>query len=82
MAVFSYARISTLYQNLDSQKDELLKYGCIKIFFEKASRKNVDRPQLKKILNTLRENDVVVVYKLDRLARLLKDLIKLVNELA
>ncbi|OXA65233.1 resolvase [Flavobacterium aquidurense] len=82
MAVFGYARVSTLDQNLDSQKDELLKYGCTKIFFEKASGKNVERPQLKKLLEGLRENDIVVVYKLDRLARSLKDLIELVSELA
>ncbi len=82
MAVFGYARVSTLDQNLDSQKDELLKFGCSKIFFEKASGKNVDRPELTKLLNVLRENDVVVVYKLDRLARSLKDLIELVSEFA
>jgi DNA invertase Pin-like site-specific DNA recombinase len=82
MAVFGYARVSTLDQNLDSQKDELLKYGCSKIFFEKASGKNVLRPELQKLLDSLRENDVVVVYKLDRLARSLKDLIELVSLLA
>jgi DNA invertase Pin-like site-specific DNA recombinase len=82
MAVFGYARVSTLDQNLDAQKDELLKYGCSKIFFEKASGKNVDRPELTKLLDVLRENDVVVVYKLDRLARSLKDLIELVSDLA
>ena len=81
MAVFGYARVSTTDQNLDSQKDELLKYGCKSIFLEKASGKNVDRPELKKLLDSLRENDVVVVYKLDRLGRSLKDLIELVNDL-
>ena len=81
MAIFGYARVSTSDQNLDSQKDELLKYGCSKIFFEKASGKNVLRPELQKLLNQLRENDVVVVYKLDRLGRSLKDLIEIVNDL-
>lgn len=81
MAVFGYARVSTIEQNLDSQKDELLKYGCSEIFFEKASGKNLIRPELKKLLDSLRENDVVVVYKLDRLGRSLKDLIELVNDL-
>jgi DNA invertase Pin-like site-specific DNA recombinase len=79
MAVFGYARVSTLDQNLDSQKDELLKYGCSKIFFEKASGKNILRPELEKLLDSLRENDAVVVYKLDRLARSLKDLIDLIG---
>lgn len=82
MAVFGYARVSTIEQNLDSQKDELRKYGCSKIFFEKASGKNLERPELKKLLDSLRENDVVVVYKLDRLGRSLKDLIELVSLLA
>ena len=82
MAIFGYARVSTIDQNLDAQKDALLKYGCEKIYYEKASGKNVERPQLQKLLSSLREKDVVVVYKLDRLARSLKDLINLVNELA
>ena len=60
MAVFGYARVSTVDQNLDSQKDELLKFGCSKIFFEKASGKNVDRAELLKLLAVLSENDVVV----------------------
>lgn len=81
MAVFGYARVSTVDQNLDAQKEELLKYGCTKIFFEKASGKNLDRPELKKLLNVLKENDVLVIYKLDRLGRSLKDLIELVNDL-
>ena len=82
MAIFGYARVSTIDQNLDAQKDALLKYGCEKIYYEKASGKNVERPQLQKLLSSLREKDVVVVYKLDRLARSLKDLIDLVNDLA
>ena len=55
-----YARVSTSDQNLDFQKDELLKFGCSKIFFEKASGKNVDRAELLKLLAVLSENDVVV----------------------
>lgn len=82
MAIFGYARVSTIDQNLDAQKDALSKYGCEKIYYEKASGKNVERPQLQKLLGSLREKDVVVVYKLDRLARSLKDLIDLVTELA
>lgn len=81
MAVFGYARVSTVEQNLDSQTDALRKYGCSKIYVEKASGKNLERAELKKLLDSLRENDVVVVYKLDRLARSLKDLIDLVGSL-
>jgi DNA invertase Pin-like site-specific DNA recombinase len=79
MAVFGYARVSSVDQNLDSQKDELKKYGCSKIFFEKISGKNTLRPELNKLVDSLRKNDVVVVYKLDRLAKSLKDLIELVS---
>lgn len=82
MAVFGYARVSTLDQKLDAQKDALLKFGCEKIYFEKASGKNLNRPELHKLLDSLREKDVFVIYKLDRLARSLKDLIELVNVLA
>lgn len=79
MAVFGYARVSTLDQNLDTQKDALLKYGCSKIFFEKVSGKNLERIELNNLLDSLREDDKVVIYKLDRLARSLKDLIELVG---
>lgn len=78
MAVFGYARVSSVDQNLDSQKDEL-KNGCSKIFFEKISGKNTLPPELNKLVDSLRKNDVVVVYKLDRLAKSLKDLIELVS---
>ncbi|CAM4141197.1 recombinase family protein [Flavobacterium weaverense] len=82
MAIFGYARVSTLDQKLDAQNDALKKYGCDKIFVEKASGKNLERPQLTKLLEGLREKDIVVIYKLDRLGRSLKDLIEIVNLLA
>lgn len=50
-----------------------------KIFFKKASGKNLERLELNKLLDTLRKNNLVVIYKLDRLARSLKDLIEIVN---
>ncbi|MCK8142970.1 recombinase family protein [Flavobacterium sp. I-SCBP12n] len=73
---------STLDQKLDAKNDALKKYGCDKIFVEKASGKNLERPQLTKLLEGLREKDIVVIYKLDRLGRSLKDLIEIVNLLA
>lgn len=79
MEIFGYARVSTVEQNLDAQQDALQQYGCSKIFLEKVSGKNVERPALQKLLNQLRENDVVVVHKLDRLGRSLKDLIDLIG---
>lgn len=77
MALIGYCRVSTQEQSLDSQTDALTQAGCIKIFEEKASGKNDDRPELAKALEYLREGDALVVYKLDRLARSTKKLIEL-----
>jgi DNA invertase Pin-like site-specific DNA recombinase len=77
MAYIGYGRVSTLDQSLDLQTDALTKAGCIKIFDEKVSGKNDDRPELAKALDYLREGDALVVYKLDRLARSTKKLIEL-----
>ncbi|OMD80421.1 MULTISPECIES: recombinase family protein [Paenibacillus] len=77
MAYIGYGRVSTLDQSLNLQTDALTKAGCIKIFDEKVSGKNDDRPELAKALDYLREGDALVVYKLDRLARSTKKLIEL-----
>ena len=71
-----YARVSTLGQNLDSQKDQLRKNGCEEIFEEKVSAGN-DRPELTRLLGYLRKDDVLMVCKMDRLARSVSDLIKI-----
>ncbi|MCA9962688.1 MAG: recombinase family protein [Anaerolineales bacterium] len=76
-----YARVSTKNQDLSLQLDALEKIGCQKIYQEKITGTTRERPQLKKLLEQLREGDVVVVWKLDRLARSLKDLVNLVNEI-
>jgi DNA invertase Pin-like site-specific DNA recombinase len=76
-----YARISTIDQNLDMQKDALERAGCTKIFTETASGAKVDRPILRDALNYVRAGDVLVVWKLDRLGRSLKQLIETVTEL-
>ena len=73
-----YARISTKDQNLDLQKDALLKVGCELIFMETASGAKADRIELEKLLGQVRKDDVVVVYKLDRLGRSLKHLLEIV----
>lgn len=73
-----YARVSTVDQNLDLQFNELTNYGCATIYQEKVSGKNTDRPELKKLLGSLRKGDQVVVWKLDRLGRSLRDLVDLV----
>ncbi|RNL51665.1 recombinase family protein [Pedobacter jejuensis] len=73
-----YARVSTADQNLDLQFNALTEYGCTTIYQEKISGKNTDRPELKNLLATLRKGDQVVVWKLDRLGRSLRDLVDLV----
>ena len=78
---FGYARVSTQDQNLELQKDALKLFGCNQIFEEKVSGKNRDRPELKKLIQMLRNGDSVVVWKLDRLGRSLRDLIDLVAEI-
>ena len=76
--MIGYARVSTQDQNLDLQTDELTKLGCQKIYQEKVSS-GKERPQLMKMIENLREGDSVMVWKLDRLARSLKELINLVE---
>jgi DNA invertase Pin-like site-specific DNA recombinase len=81
--LIGYARVSTADQNLDAQFDELIKQGCNKknIYQEKMSGAKSDRPELKKCLDYMREGDTLVITKLDRLARSLKDLIDIINRL-
>ena len=74
-----YARVSTRDQKLDLQIDALKKAGCGKIFSDVISGAAKERPQLSAMLEQLREGDVVVVYKLDRLGRSLIHLVSLVS---
>lgn len=77
MAKIGYARVSTQDQSLDGQIDTLEEYGCERIFSEKASGRKTKRTELDKCLDYLREGDILVVYKLDRLGRTTKQLIEL-----
>ncbi len=71
-----YARVSTLDQSTDLQIEALRAAGCEKVYQEKASGARVDRPELGRVLtDVLRSGDTLVVWKLDRLARSLKQLI-------
>lgn len=79
--LIGYARVSTQDQNLALQQDALSKAGCQKIFEDKLSGSRVDRPGLAKALEMLREDDTLVVWKLDRLGRSVKQLVNLVSEL-
>lgn len=76
-----YARVSTQDQNLDMQIDALKTAGCEIIFEEKISGKTKERPELTKLFEKLRKGDTVVVWKLDRLGRSLKDLIDLITKM-
>lgn len=76
-----YARVSTQDQNPVLQMDALRKAGCERTFTEKASGAKRDRPALKAALEYMREGDILVVWKLDRLARSLRQLIDTIDEL-
>jgi len=79
--IIGYARVSTQDQNSDFQVDALDKSGCEQIFQEKMTGKLRERPELSQCLRTLRKGDILVVWKLDRLARSLKDLVEIVQDL-
>jgi DNA invertase Pin-like site-specific DNA recombinase len=76
-----YARVSTQDQNLDLQRRELKKAGCKKIYEDTVSGKQVNRQGLTMALEVLRKDDTLVVWKLDRLGRSLKQLISLTEGL-
>ncbi len=76
-----YARVSTLGQTLDPQKDALGQAGCERIFTDVASGAQGPREGLTEALRFLREGDTLVVWKLDRLGRSVKHLIEMVTEL-
>ena len=77
--IIGYARISTDDQNLDSQTDALAAAGAEKVFVDKVSGSKRVRPALDRMLEQLRDGDVVIVTKYDRLARSLKDLLEIVE---
>jgi DNA invertase Pin-like site-specific DNA recombinase len=79
--LIGYARVSTQDQNLDLQIDALTKAGCKKLFDDKISGSSKERPGLTNTLGMLREGDTLVVWKLDRLGRSVKNLVDLVSEL-
>jgi DNA invertase Pin-like site-specific DNA recombinase len=74
-----YSRVSTIDQKLEMQTDALKKEGCKKIYCEKQSATK-ERPELNKLLDHIRSGDTVVVWKLDRLGRSLKELLFLIDE--
>jgi DNA invertase Pin-like site-specific DNA recombinase len=78
-----YARVSTVDQNLELQRDALARAGCVQVYEEKASGKSkAGRPELANMMRALRKGDTLIVWRLDRLGRSLVDLVQLVDELA
>lgn len=81
MARYGYARVSTDGQEIRLQRDALGDAGCERIFEDLGSGRNTQRPMLQRLLGRLGEGDVVVVWKLDRLSRSLRDLLGLLEEI-
>lgn len=78
--LIGYARVSTHDQETAAQVAALKAAGCERIFHEKASGGRWDRPELRKLLDHLRSGDVLVVWKLDRLSRSLRDVLALMEQ--
>jgi DNA invertase Pin-like site-specific DNA recombinase len=74
-----YARVSTAGQDLTAQVTELTAAGCTKVYNEKISGARSDRPELRKLLKRLQPGDVVMVVRLDRLARSTRDLLNILE---
>jgi DNA invertase Pin-like site-specific DNA recombinase len=79
MNLIGYARVSTSGQTLDAQLEQLGAAGCAALFRETMSGARSDRPELKKALDTLTQGDVLIVTRLDRLARSTRDLLDIVH---
>lgn len=77
--ILGYVRVSTVEQNESRQLETMQKYNVEKVFSEKVSAKNTDRPKLKELLEFAREGDTIVIHSFDRLARSTKDLLYLVE---
>lgn len=75
MNLYGYARVSTNGQALDAQVSQLEAAGCARVFQEKVSGAKTDRRELKRLLRALRTGDIVLVTRLDRLARSTRDLL-------
>lgn len=79
--IFGYSRVSTLDQNSNLQTDALAKYKCDRTFSDVVSGAKDKLPELDNLLSHLRAGDTLVVWKLDRLGRSLKNLIQLIEDL-
>jgi DNA invertase Pin-like site-specific DNA recombinase len=81
MMMLGYARVSTNEQDTAEQVSALKSAGCEKIFREKASGGRWDRPELQRLLDQLRKGDILIVSRLDRLSRSLRDLLMIMERI-
>src|SRR5437588_425226 len=82
MTIYGYARVSTDGQSLAAQDAQLHTAGCVQVFSEKASGAKTERAALAKLLDRLDKGDVLVVTRLDRLARSTRDLLNILDAIA
>lgn len=80
MAVYGYARVSSKGQSLEAQLAELKTAGCTRIFQEKITGRHRERPQLDRALKSLGDGDVLIITRLDRLARSSRDLLNVIKQ--
>lgn len=78
---YGYARVSTIYQDLEVQLQQLRKENCDQIFSEKYTGTSKKRPEFQKLLGMLQEGDTLVVTKLDRFARSTQDALEIIKNL-
>ena len=79
--IYGYARVSTDHQSLAAQVERLAAEGCTKVFQETASGSRADRAALKRAIGRLAEGDVLIVTRLDRLARSTRDRLNVLEEI-
>jgi DNA invertase Pin-like site-specific DNA recombinase len=82
MTIYGYARVSTKDQTLASQDAQLRAAGCAKVYAEKVSGAKTDRAELAKLIKRLAPGDVLMVTRLDRLARSTRDLLNILDAIA
>jgi DNA invertase Pin-like site-specific DNA recombinase len=79
--IYGYARVSKADQNTEAQLPALRAAKCKKIYEEEGSGRNMDRPELERCLDRLEEGDTLIVWRLDRLARSIRDLLEIMDRL-
>lgn len=80
--LIGYVRVSAVIQSLDTQRAQLVEHRCVRLFEEKASCAKRDRPELSRMLDHLREGDILLVIRPDRLARSKSDLLQIAESLS